>query len=171
VLVNDSVSLVVTRSSRNNRKSNNTIGNFKRGTSRVLGGYLTCEKIGLPLTFKVHRAPPSILTATAFSYAATGVELHSHHNVNWGEEVELAVPLGQTLSAAQPLLSVTLSNGESAVFCQSEILENAGHPYWIDVGSEGENKSRLQVQFDCFLGNDKVPDMDKVGGGGRGKVL
>ena len=42
----DKMELIVTRSLRMNKKIGNPISNFKRGTSRVLGGYLSCEKIG-----------------------------------------------------------------------------------------------------------------------------
>ena len=165
VNLGDSVTLSVTRSSRLNKKSGSVISNFKRSSSRVLGGYLTCEKKrGAPLAFAVHRAPPSILSATSFSYRSRGsaVELHSHRHVDWGEEVELAVPLDRALTDAQPVLSVTLSSGETAVFLQKEVLANAGTSFWVSAGGAGKNKSRLHVQFDCFLGNDMVKDR-KIG--------
>ena len=146
VLFNSLATLTITRSSRTNKKQNHTISNFKRNTSRVMGGYLTCEKIGQPLTFKIQRAPPTVLTVTAFNYTNDGsMNLHTHHNINWGEEIELAVPTDLKLTDAQPLLSVTLSTGENAVFRQEQILNEPGKPFWVNVGDHNF-KSRLLVQ-------------------------
>ncbi|GMI04498.1 hypothetical protein TrRE_jg10285 [Triparma retinervis] len=158
----DSVELVVTKSLRMNKKIGNPISNFKRGTSRVLGGYLTCEKVGFPLDFKIHRAPPSILTATTFSYHDS-MRMHSFHNINWGEEIELTVPLDVNLVATQPVLSVTLSNGQYAMFNQSEVLKQPGKAFWVDVmGAPMGEPSRLLCQFDCFSGNDKLSPLSLV---------
>lgn len=158
----DHVELIVTRSLRMNKKIGNPISNFKRGSSRVLGGYLTCEKVGFPLDFKIHRAPPSILTATTFSYHDS-MRMHSFHNINWGEEIELTVPLDVNLVATQPVLSVTLSNGQYAMFNQSEILKQPGKAFWVDVmGAPMGEPSRLLCQFDCFSGNDKLSSLSIV---------
>ncbi len=155
VRINDDVYLVVTRTTRTNKKMNNYIANFKRGTSRVLGGYLTCEKVGFPQTFSIHRAPPGILLATTFTYSSE-MSVHTHHGVQWGEEIELSVPTDVDLGDSQPLLTVTLSSGDVALFTQSMITANAGKAFWVDVrGSDlSADPSRLMVQFDCFNGND-----------------
>ena len=121
----DQVELIVTRSSRVNKKIGNPISNFKRGTSRVLGGYLTCEKVGLSLSFVVHRAPPSILSVTTFKYTES-MSMHSFHNIQWGEELELSVPLDMKLVHTQPIMSITLSNGQYVILSQEDVLDKAG---------------------------------------------
>jgi len=114
-----------------------------------------------PLDFKIHRAPPSILTATTFSYHDS-MQIHSFHNINWGEEIELTVPLDISLVSTQPLLSVTLSNGQYVIFSQKQILEKPGKAVWVDVlGATGE-PSRLLCQFDCFSGNDNLSSLSIV---------
>ncbi|GMI03585.1 hypothetical protein TrVE_jg12052 [Triparma verrucosa] len=148
----DKVELIVTRSSRVNKKIGNPISNFKRGTSRVLGGYLTCEKVGFPLTFAIHRAPPTILTVTTFTYT-NEMSMHSFHNTQWGEELELSVPLDMKLVLTQPVISITLSNGQYIMLSQEEVLKKAGESFWVDLIGEGE-PGRLLVQFDCFGGNE-----------------
>ncbi|GMH82414.1 hypothetical protein TL16_g09248 [Triparma laevis f. inornata] len=148
----DKVELIVTRSSRANKKIGNPISNFKRGTSRVLGGYLTCEKVGFPLTFAIHRAPPTILTVTTFTYT-NEMSMHSFHNIQWGEELELSVPMDMKLVLTQPVISITLSNGHYIMMSQEDVLRKAGESFWVDLIGEGE-PGRLLVRFDCFGGNE-----------------
>jgi hypothetical protein len=104
------------------------------------------------LTFSVHRAPPSILTVTTFKYSES-MSMHSFHNIGWGEELELSVPLDMKLVHTQPVMSITLSNGQYVILSQEDVLEKAGKNYWVDCLGEGE-PGRLMVQFDCFGGND-----------------
>ena len=73
-------------------------------------------------------------------------------------------PMNVVLREDQPLLSVQLSNGQSAVFSQKHIMEHLGVGVWVDVGGDGKTEqSRLLIQFDCVFGNESA----KKGGKSR----
>tara|TARA_B110000305_G_scaffold236240_1_gene297283 strand:- start:25 stop:924 length:900 start_codon:yes stop_codon:yes gene_type:complete len=143
------VQLVVTRAAKAKQQVGNSISNYKRKTSNVLGGYLTCEKIGTSLNFKIHRAPPTIFSVATFSYAAN-FSMHTHHNIGWGEEIEMSVPIGGVeLTETQPLCSITLSDGSYAIFSQQHITGSIGEEVWVEVGNALE-PARLLVQFESY---------------------
>ena len=84
------------------------------------------------------------------------MNIHCYHNIHWGEEIELTVPLDIHLAPIQPVLSVTLSNGQYATFTQSQIVDRQGKSFWVDVNGNTSEPSRLLCQFDCFSANNSM---------------